>query len=293
MTGPTGVGKSSFAVALAGRIGGEIAGADAFQIYEGLPVLTAQPDSSQRAAVPHHLVGFLDLRENFDAARFVRAARDVIADIQSRGKTPILVGGTGLYLKTLTHGLAEMPPVDAALRERISGLSLSQAIDELRAADAAAPLQIDLRNPVRVRRALEIVLQTGRPLAESRGQWSRPNPEYRGLVLTRDREELGLRIRANVEAMMADGAVEEVRRAAHAGIGARRAIGFREIGEFLAGRISESECREAIATATRQYAKRQVTWCRTQFDFPELNLSAFSSPEDAVERGWELLAVQG
>lgn len=293
MTGPTGVGKSSFAVALAGRIGGEIAGADAFQIYAGLPVLTAQPDSSQRAAVSHHLVGFLDLRENFDAARFVRAARDVIADIQSRGKIPILAGGTGLYLKALTHGLAEMPPVDPALRERISKLGLPRAIEELRAADPAAPLQIDLRNPVRVRRALEIVLQTGRPLAESRGQWSRPNPEFRGLVLTRDRDELRARIEANVESMLAGGAVEEVRRAAHAGAGSRRAIGFREIVDLLAGRISESECREAIATATWQYAKRQLTWCRTQFDFPSLDLSAFSSPDDAVEKALVLLAEQG
>ena len=292
MTGPTGVGKSSFAVALARRIGGEIAGADAFQIYDGLPVLTAQPDSSQRAAVPHHLIGFLDLRENFDAARFVRAARDVIADIQSREKIPILVGGTGLYLKALTHGLAEMPTVDPALRERVSGLNLPEAIDELRAADPTAPLQIDLRNPVRVRRALEIVLQTGRPLAESRGQWSRPNHEFRGLVLIRDRDELRARIKVNVEAMLAGGAVEEVRRAVQAGPGARRAIGFREIEDFLAGRISESECREAITTATWQYAKRQRTWCRTQFEFPELDLTAISSPEDAVERALGLLAAQ-
>lgn len=289
MTGPTGVGKSSFAVALAGRIGGEIAGADAFQIYEGLPVLTAQPDSKQRAAVPHHLIGFLDLRENFDAARFVRAARDVISDIQSRGKIPILVGGTGLYLKALTHGLAEMPAVDHTLRERISGLTLPQAIDELRTADPAAPLQIDLRNPVRVRRALEIVLQTGRPLAESRGHWSQPNHEFRGLVLIRDREELRSRIQANVEAMLAGGAVEEVRRAAHAGAGSRRAIGFREIEDFLAGRISESECREAIVGATWKYAKRQMTWCRTQFDFPGIDISRFPTPEDSVSHALALM----
>ncbi len=292
MTGPTGVGKSSFAVAIAGRIGGEILGDDAFQIYAGLPVLTAQPDPSQRAAVPHHLVGFLDLRKNFDAARFVRAAKEAIADIQSRGRTPILVGGTGLYLKALTHGLAEMPPVDHALRERISKLNLPEAIDELRGADPAAPLQIDLCNPVRVRRALEIVLQTGRPLAESRGQWSRATHEFRGLVLIRERDELRTRIQANVEAMLAGGAVEEVRSAVHAGPGARRAIGFREIENLLAGRISESECREAIATATWKYAKRQLTWCRTQFDFPSLDLSAFSSPEDAVEKAVVLLAEQ-
>ena len=290
VTGPTGVGKSSFAVALAGRIGGEILGADAFQIYAGLPVLTAQPSAAQLAAVPHHLVGFLDLREIYDVARFARTARQLLSEIQSRGKIPILVGGTGLYLKALTHGLAEMPPVDPALRDRISGMPLQDVVEELRGADPAAPLQIDLCNPVRVRRALEIVLQTGRPLADSRGHWSQPSSEFRGLVLTRDREELRLRIRANVEAMLAGGAVEEVRRAAFAGGGARRAIGFLEIEDFLAGGISESECREAIATATWRYAKRQLTWCRTQFDFPALDLTQFSSTPDAVEKALGLLA---
>lgn len=268
MTGPTGVGKSSFALELALHLDGEIIGADAFQIYDGLPILTAQPTPAQRAAVPHHLVGFLDLRENFDAARYARAARDCIADIQSRGKLPILVGGTGLYLKALTHGLAEMPPADPALRDRISALPLPEVLAALREADPDAPAQIDIHNPVRVRRALEIVLQTGRPLSESRRSWSQPSTDFRGIVLNRPREELHARIRANVESMLAGGAIDEVRRAAHAGPAARRAIGFAEIENLLAGRTTERDCLESIVTATRQYAKRQLTWCRTQFDFP-------------------------
>jgi tRNA dimethylallyltransferase len=271
VTGPTGVGKSSFALELARRLDGEIVCADAFQIYDGLPVLTAQPTPAQRAAVPHHLYGFLDLRENFDAARYARAARDCLADIQSRGKLPILVGGTGLYLKALTHGLAEMPPADPALRARVSAMPLSEVLDALREADPDAPALIDICNPVRVRRALEIVLQTSRPLAESRRNWNRPSHEFRGLVLNRPREELHARIRANVESMLSGGAIEEVRRAAHAGPGARRAIGFSDIENLLAGLVTESACRESILAATRQYAKRQLTWCRTQFDFPVLD----------------------
>ena len=292
MTGPTGVGKSSLAVALAERLDGEILGADAFQIYAGLPVLTAQATPEQRAAIPHHLVGFLDLCENFNAARFVQAARERMAEITSRGKLPILVGGTGLYLKALTHGLAEMPPTDPALRARISALTLEAATEELAKADPEALGQIDRKNPVRVQRALEIVLQTQRPLADSRGAWSRESNEFRGLILTREREDLRNRIEANVAQMLASGAIEEVRRASHAGDGARRAIGFREIEEFLAGKISLDACREAMATATKRYAKRQLTWCRTQFNFPALDLTAIPHPESALTRALEILEAQ-
>jgi tRNA dimethylallyltransferase len=292
VTGPTGVGKSSLAVALAECLEGEILGADAFQIYAGLPVLTAQASPEQRAAVPHHLVGFLDLRENFNAARFVQAARERMADIASRGKLPILVGGTGLYLKALTHGLAEMPPVDPILRERISSLALEAATRELAKADPEALGQIDLKNPVRVRRALEIVLQTERPLTDSRGAWNRESNEFRGLVLTRDREDLRTRIEANVAQMLVGGAIEEVRNAAHAGEGARRAIGFREIEDFLAGKTSLEACHEAIASATKRYAKRQLTWCRTQFNFPTLDLTTLPQAESALTRALEILEAQ-
>ncbi len=293
MTGPTGVGKSRFAVALAERLGGEIIGADAFQIYAGLPVLTAQPSPEALAAVPHHLIGFLDLRENFDAARYTKAARACIEDIQFRGKLPILVGGTGLYLKALIHGLAAMPATDPVLRATIAQMPLEQAIESLRKKDAAALSQIDLKNPVRVHRALEIVLLTGRPLAESRGGWNRPSNEFRGIVLIRNREELNQRIMQNVAELIANGAIEEVRAARHAGSGASRAIGFQEIQAFLQGRKTLEACREEIATATRRYAKRQLTWCRTQFNFPHLDLTALEYPRPAIthpiEQAIELL----
>lgn len=289
MTGPTGVGKSALATALAERLDGEILGADAFQIYSGLTVLTAQPTAVQLARVPHHLFGFLDLRENFNAALFIQAARQHMEAIAARGKLPILVGGTGLYLKALTHGLSEMPPVDPALRSRISSLSLDAAIEELAQADPGAPPGLDLKNPARVRRALEIVLQTGRPLAESREAWRSETGEFRGLVLTRDREDLRARIDANVRQMLSCGAIEEVRNATHAGDGARRAIGFREIGEHLAGKTSLEACRDAIATATKRYAKRQLTWCRTQFNFQHLDLTSIPHPESALDRAIALL----
>lgn len=271
MTGPTGAGKSSFAVALAERLGGEIIGADAFQIYAGIPLLTSQPTPDLLGRVPHHLIGVIPLGEPCDAARYAAAASRCIGEISARGRLPILVGGTGLYLKALTHGLADLPPADPAARAEIAALDLPAALDRLRQCDPAAPAQIDARNPARVRRALEIVVATGRPLAASRSTWSAPAREFRGIVLDRDRDELRLRIADNVDAMFAAGVVEEVRAAANAGPTASRAIGFREIQALLRGEGDLPACREAIITATRRYAKRQLTWCRNQFAFPSID----------------------
>ncbi len=282
MTGPTGVGKSAFSVELAERLDGEIVGADAFQIYSGLPILTAQPAPEITRRVPHHLIGILDPREACNAARFAEMARQCIRSIQSRGKVPILTGGTGLYIKALTHGLADLPPVAPGLREAISAMEPPEALARLREADADAPELIDIRNPVRVRRALEIVLSTGKPFSESRGAWQSDGGEFDGFLLTRDRADLRKRLEKNVDAMFDEGVIEEVRKAGEIGPGASRAIGFREIQDLIAGRITAPICRDAILTATRRYAKRQLTWCRHQFHFPAIDLTATSSPMESA-----------
>ncbi|MEI6491438.1 MAG: tRNA (adenosine(37)-N6)-dimethylallyltransferase MiaA [Verrucomicrobiota bacterium] len=284
MTGPTGVGKSAFAVALAEKIQGEIVGADAFQIYSGLPILTAQPGPDLLARVPHHLIGILGLDDSCDAARYAGLASQAIREIQSRGRTPILAGGTGLYLKALTHGLAELPPVDPALRKALSEMELPEALARLRKADAG--VQIDEKNPVRVRRALEIVLSTGKPLAASRTNWNSVCNDFGGILL--ERSDLRERIAANVDAMFSQGAIEEVLRAGIVGPGASRAIGFREIQELIAGRMTRLECRDWIITATRRYAKRQLTWCRHQFNFPAINLTPSISPDELLDTALHL-----
>ncbi len=292
VTGPTGAGKSSFAAALAVRLGGEVIGADAYQIYAGLPILTAQPSPELQALVPHHLIGFLDFRESFDVARYQRLALAAIADIQSRQRTPIIVGGTGLYLKSLTHGLANIPPIDRLLREQIATLNLSDAIKKLASLDPSAPALIDLQNPVRVRRALEIVLSTGQPLAKAREQWTSNAPvDFCGLTLFRPREELHSRIKTNVESLFESGVVEEVRSALEAGPTASKAIGYREIQALLREETSLTECREAILIATRQYSKRQITWCRTQFDFPVLELTHDLTEKEILDSALSLLNI--
>jgi tRNA dimethylallyltransferase len=291
VTGPTGVGKSAFAVALAESLPAEIVGADAFQIYAGLPILTAQPTPDHLSTVPHHLIGLLPLDAHCDAAQYLALATEAIASIQDRGRIPILTGGTGLYLKALTHGLATLPPPPPELRQEIAAMDLPTALARLVESDPAAPAQIDIKNPVRIRRALEIVLTTARPLAESRTAWKSAPADFAGIVLERERDDLRARITSHVATMFKQGVVEEVRQAEKAGPGAARAIGFHEIRNLLEGKISEAACREQIVTATHRYAKRQVTWCRNQFTFPPLPLTPSTSLEESLTAARRLLGL--
>jgi tRNA dimethylallyltransferase len=179
--------------------------------------------------------------------------------------------------------------VDSALRKNIAEMRLPEALALLRDADREAPDQIDVQNPVRVRRALEIVLSTGKPLAAARTTWKSAGSSFRGIILERDRADLLARIAANVDAMFEQGVVEEVGRAGQAGPGAARAIGFREIQDLIAARITRHECRNRIIVSTRRYAKRQLTWCRHQFSFPAINLTTEISPNELIETALRLM----
>lgn len=284
ITGPTGVGKSLFAVELARRVDGEIVGADAFQLYRGMAVLTAQPQQAARSGVTHHLIGVADPAHGFDAMEYARAADAVVAEIRSRGHRPILVGGTGFYIRAFTHGMDDLPPVDRGLRQRLEATPDSECLTQLLETDPAAGECVDVRNPRRVRRALELCLQTGRPIAGLRSR-TKPQPrvEHRGVVLSRDRAQLHARIAANVEAMFANGVVEEVRRLGNPGPAAAQAIGFAEITALLKNQLPLDECKSRIIARTRRYAKRQLTWFRHQTNFEALNISNHSDWRNALE----------
>jgi tRNA dimethylallyltransferase len=271
VAGPTGVGKTAFAADLAEEVGGEVVCCDPFQALRGLAVLTAQPDPSLLRRVPHHLYGSLALEENLSAAAFAEKVRARIAEIESRGMLPLVVGGSGLYVSAVFGGLDPLPPVDPTIREEVARLSPAVALERLARADPAAPAALDCRNPRRVTRALEIVLQTGRPLAESRRSGGLVDLD--GIVLLREREELRGRIRANVRAMFERGVEEEVGLAGSAGPTASRAIGFSVIRELLHGRISREEAIEAVWCATWGYARRQLTWFRNRITISSLMLS--------------------
>jgi tRNA dimethylallyltransferase len=296
IAGPTGVGKTDLSLRLAGDLHGEIVGADAFQIYAGLSLLTAQPSGAARALIPHHLIGSVDPAEAYDAGRYLREVLPVIRDIASRGKRPIVVGGTGLYFKALLGGLHELPAGDPVLRAELQALMLPELIGRLQALDPAAMGMVDLVNRRRVERALEIVMLTGKPLAESRKEAQGPIPTSQGmgimtLLLTRNREELNARIEAHVQSMFHQGVEDEVAALPEQYVGptASMTLGLREIRSLLRNEITRKEAIEAISSSTRRYAKRQMTWFGHQHDFPKLNLSLFSDPEKSFAEALRLL----
>jgi tRNA dimethylallyltransferase len=298
IVGPTATGKSDLAADVASEIGAEIVSADAFQIYRGLDLLTAKPDISTLAKASHHLIGTTPLYEEMNAERYRRAASRAIDEIHSRGKLAIVVGGSGLYVKALTHGLAALPESDPKLREKLNAMSLDQLRSRLTQLDSEAAGKIDMKNRRRVVRALEICLLTGKPASEVVAEVSdsgslggatpRSAPAATGVFVFRDREELYARINRRVERMFEDGVIEEVRAAGEVSATASQMIGFCEIRQLLNGEMSITQCVAAIQQATRRYAKRQLTWFRRQTNFLPLNLSLLTHNE-AMK--WILLRV--
>ena len=270
IAGPTASGKSALALALAELAGGEIVNADASQVYRDLRIITARPSPKEEARAPHHLFGYVDGTEAMSAARWAAEAQAVIAAVHARGRLPIVVGGTGLYLRTLLDGIAPVPEIDPAVRATARALPVAEAHAALAQEDPCAAARLAPADTTRVARALEVVRSTGRPLAE----WQEARTGVAGevslrpLVLLPDRDVLSQRIDARAAAMLADGAIEEVAallaRALPPDASVRRAIGVPEIARLLAGEASRDEARAALASATRRYAKRQGTWFRNQ-----------------------------
>ena len=277
LAGPTSVGKSDVALALAEKHHGEIVCADAFQLYREFAVLSAQPTGAEKSRVPHHLFGTVPCSEEMDAAQFASLALETITAIVARDKVPLVVGGSGLYLQALIAGLPQLPAIDSALRERVRGMTLKDMLAQLQSLDPDSLSAIDVHNPRRVARRLELSLQTGKPASKILTEPPVPSG-LRGLVLTREREDLNARIAAAVEVRLAGGAIEEVHAArATAGGTARQILGWREITALLDGEIDRAACAERLTTATRQYAKRQLTWFRAKSTFPFESLTTVTS----------------
>src|SRR6266478_717614 len=291
IVGPTATGKSELAADVAHEIGAEIVSADAFQIYRGLNLLTAKPDASTLAKAPHHSIGTIRLSEEMNEEKYRRAAMCAVAEINSRGRLALVVGGSGLYIKALTHGLASLPEADPRLREQLNAMSLDELRTQLAELNAEAAQRIDAKNRRRLVRALEICLLTGKPASEivaGVGDFGLPGSSIpaTGVFVFRDREELYARINQRVEAMFENGVIEEVRAAGKMSSTAAQMIGLHEIRELLDGKMSILQCVATIQQATRRYAKRQLTWFRGQTSFQPLNLSLLSHSE-AVK--WILL----
>ncbi len=273
IVGPTAAGKSSLALELAGPLAGELVNADALQVYRGFDVGTAKPSREDRRRVAHHLVDILDPDETFSAGEFARRGRAAIRQIRDRGRVPIVVGGSGLYLRALIEGISPIPAVDPGLRQglraRLAAEGLEPLRAELRRLDPETAARLAPADSQRLLRALEVALGSGRPLSS----WIAENPAGEGIDaawigLTLPRGLLYDRIAIRVERMLADGWVDEVRRLLAEGLDrslpAFQAIGYRELASHLDGELALEEATNRIVTATRQYAKRQMTWFRRQ-----------------------------
>jgi len=286
VVGPTAVGKTALAIELAEKFDAEIVNADAFQVYRGLDVLTAKPDAEGQRRVRHHLVGQISLSETMSAAKFRELACGALADIRLRKKNAIVVGGSGLYLKTITHGFDQVPPPDPKLREELTALPLKELAERLQKLSPELAARTDLRNPRRVVRAIEItspstVVPSASVVAADlvRGPRSAIAVTTCGVLLLRDRADLYQRINDRVNAMFRAGVEEEVRVLSEVGPTAASALGLKEIRALIAGQSAREECIAKIQQATRRYAKRQLTWFRHQTSFPKLNLTQFSHRE--------------
>jgi tRNA dimethylallyltransferase len=291
LAGPTAVGKSEIAARLAEKLGGEIISVDSMQVYRGLDIGTAKPSPEERARVPHHLIDVVDLTESFDAARFIELAHRAVADIQARGRLPILCGGTGLYFKVFLEGLTQAPSADATLRAALAATPLPELLRELAERDPVTYDRIDRQNPRRIIRAIEIIRLTGQPFSARRADWQpatpNPQPAANCIGLTRSPADLQQRIDARVDAMFRRGWVAETEALLKCGLAqnqtAMQALGYRQIVEHLRGERSLPETIALVKLRTRQFAKRQMTWFRRQLRLTWIALEPHASAEAAVQ----------
>ncbi|SFF30703.1 tRNA dimethylallyltransferase [Fontimonas thermophila] len=286
LMGPTASGKTGLALALADHMPVEIISVDSAQVYRDMDIGTAKPSVEMRARVPHHLIDILDPAESYSAARFAEDARRLIAEIRHRGRTPLLVGGTMLYFRALIDGLSELPSADPALRARIEAQARAEGWPALHARLSALDPQTARRlhpnDQQRIQRALEIVELTGRPMSALKTRPCAAGIEgrvCRFVLMPHDRAWLHARIRRRLEEMLAQGFLDEVRRLRARGdltpdLPSMRAVGYRQLWAYLDGECSLDEAIQRALAATRQYAKRQLTWLRSERDAQVLDPQA-------------------
>lgn len=272
IAGPTASGKSALALREAAR-GGVVINADASQVYAGWRVLTARPSEAEAAAAPHRLYGHVDPARRYSVGDWLRDLAPVLAEARAAGLRPIIVGGTGLYFTALTEGLAEIPPPPEAVRRAVEGRLSAEGLDalasDLSARDPKTAAATDLRNPRRVTRALEVLEATGRGLAAWRAATPPPLvPRFETTLIEPEREALYARCDARFDAMLAGGALDEARamlaRRLDDALPAMKAVGAPELFAHLRGEIPLEEAAERAKRATRNYAKRQMTWMRNR-----------------------------
>lgn len=266
VAGPTGVGKTSLSIELAGHLQTEIVSADARQFYHELSIGTAAPTPEELARVNHHFVGHLSVNDYYNVSLFEEQALALLEKLFQKHDFVVLAGGSGLYIDAICRGFDELPPVDAETRRKVDQVYRQGGLDALRlwlrSVDSEFYLQVDLANPNRMKRAIEVFLTTGNKFSELRTKKANPRPfRVKTIVADRPRQELFERINKRVDQMVADGLIEEALtffRLRH--LNALNTVGYKEIFDWLAGSCTLAEAIEKIKTNTRRYAKRQITW---------------------------------
>ena len=278
IVGPTGCGKTGLGIALARQYGGEVVSCDSMQLYRGMVIGTAAPTAEEMQGVPHHMIGVVDPREDYSVARYAADAGACVDDILARGRLPILVGGTGLYLDALLRGHGYAPgqtggAARAELERRWAGEGGGALFDELRAVDPESAAHLHPNDKKRVIRALEVYWETGKPISQHNAESQAVPPRYEAVYLGlayADREEMKRVIDARVDRMAEQGLFDEVRALVQSGVPrtatAMQAIGYKECLSCLAGERTEAEALAEIKLRSRQYAKRQLTWLRRNPD---------------------------
>ena len=286
--GPTASGKTSLGIEIAEKFGGEIVSADSMQIYESMDIATAKPTTDELSRVKHHLIGFVPVGEKFSVAKYKEKAVNAIDDILSRGKLPVVVGGTGFYIDTLVKNTEFLDYEESDIRERLeakcSETGIESLYEELKAIDPKTAQRLHLNDNKRIIRALEVYYSTGKTISEQDEASHLNESKYRWCLIglkTQNRQFLYERINLRVDKMLEEGLLEETERFFESEVSATaaQAIGYKELKPYIDSLVSLDEAVEKLKMESRRYAKRQLTWFRRNSDIHWLDIDTLTSKE--------------
>lgn len=295
LLGPTGVGKTGASILLAQALDTEIISADSMQIYRGMDIGTAKPSIEERAGVPHHMLDIVDPSRSFSTGQFIQAVSGIIGDLHTRGKVPVIVGGTGLYIKAITRGIFSGPSADWALREELLEREREEKgalFSYLSKIDPGAAARIEPNDTRRVIRAIEVCLKSGDRISLLQARLTRPLPyDFLKIGLTRERGELYGMIERRVDRMIEAGLLGEVERLLRIEPDRTplQAIGYKEVAAYLHGGVSWEETVSLIKRNTRRYAKRQYTWFRNEEGIQWVDITGIYSTAEVFAKIREVL----
>ncbi|MBF0537475.1 MAG: tRNA (adenosine(37)-N6)-dimethylallyltransferase MiaA [Nitrospirae bacterium] len=290
LVGPTCVGKSGVAMLMAQYLDSEIVSADSMQVYRGMDIGTAKPSEQQQRQIRHHMIDVAEPWEEYSTGRYLTEAVGIINSLHERGRIPLVVGGTGLYLRAMTRGLVHAPQADWQLRDRLMTIEARRPgwlRRYLGSVDPKAYQRVDPHDTRRIVRCVEVFVKSGRPISELHASDTRPLPHrFIKIGLTRNRQELYSMIERRVEHMIACGLIQEVKALSHLELArtALQAIGYKEVLTYLRGETGLEMAVEDIKKATKRYAKRQFTWFKTEDNITWVDASGMYNPQDIFEK---------